>query len=117
MYRERLVTPKGKDCMELVLDRHIEKAEAIRGGKAHLAGTRITVTDVVVWHLHRGLALEEIAVNYDLEMSAVYAALAYYYDHKAEVDAALEKNRRYYESNKESAPSLLREKLKTHSHA
>lgn len=103
--------------MEVVLDRHIEKTETIRGGKAHLAGTRITVTDIVVWHLHRGLALEEIAVKYELEMSAVYAALAYYYDHKAEINEAIDANRQTYETAKRSVPSLLREKLQAGSDA
>ena len=40
--------------MELVLERYIGKTHNICGGKACIAGTRITVADIVVWHFHLG---------------------------------------------------------------
>ena len=99
------------------LDQHIEVTPEIAGGKARIAGHRITVQNIVIWHESFGKSADEIASEYGLTLADVYAALAYYYDHKAEVDAALEENRRYYKSQKKSAPSLLMEKLKTGSHA
>ena len=37
---------------------------------------------------------EEIASMYDLGMAEIYAALAYYYDHREEIDAIIDDNQR-----------------------
>jgi uncharacterized protein (DUF433 family) len=58
----------------------------VRGGQPIIAGTTIRVSDLVASHLYRGLTPEELAVSFDLNLAQVYAALAYYYQHKAEVD-------------------------------
>lgn len=68
------------------LDRHIESSPGTRGGKPRIAGTRITVSDVVLMYLRLGQSLEEIAGHYDLSLGAVHAAMAFYYDHREEVD-------------------------------
>jgi uncharacterized protein (DUF433 family) len=60
---------------------------AVRGGRPVIAGTGIRVIDIVAGHVHKQYTPEEIAVNYDLLVGQVYAALAYYYMHKAEIDA------------------------------
>jgi uncharacterized protein (DUF433 family) len=59
---------------------------AIRGGQPIIAGTGVRVVDLVASYLFRGLTAEELAVNYALDLVQVHAALAYYYQHKAEVD-------------------------------
>jgi hypothetical protein len=59
-----------------------------------------------------GRALEEIAGTYDLPLAAVYAALAYYYDHKSEIDQSLDDEEAFAEAFRKKNPSLLREKLK-----
>jgi uncharacterized protein (DUF433 family) len=97
--------------MELVLEKHIESNEGVRGGKPCLKGTRISVSDVVIWHLRMGQSLEEIAAHRDLSLAGLYAAIAYYYDHKAEIDDKIEEERIFYETMRKTAPSLLREKL------
>jgi uncharacterized protein (DUF433 family) len=97
--------------MELVLEKHIESNEGVRGGKPCLTGTRISVSDVVIWHLRMGQSLEEIAAHRDLSLAGLYAAIAYYYDHRADIDEEIEKTRIFYETMKKTAPSLLREKL------
>ena len=56
------------------------------GGKPRIAEHRITVQDVVIWHERMGLGVDEIVAEYDLTLSEMYAALAYYYDHRAEID-------------------------------
>ena len=68
--------------MEAVLDHHIEITPEVRGGRPRIAGTRITVADIVIMHLRLGQSLEEIAGKYDLDLADVHAALAYYYDHR-----------------------------------
>jgi uncharacterized protein (DUF433 family) len=62
----------------------------VHGGQPIIAGTRIRVTDVVASHLHRGHNPDELAVNFNLDLGQVYAALAYYYQHKAEIDALMQ---------------------------
>jgi len=69
---------------------HIEATEGTRGGKPRIAGTRITVADIVLMHRRLGRALEEIAGTYDLPLAAVYAAMAYYYDHQKEIDQEIQ---------------------------
>lgn len=99
--------------MAEVLERHIEVTEGLRGGKAHLAGTRITVSDIVIWHLRLGQALDEIAARYDLSLSAVYAAIAYYYDHRAEIDTEIEGSYASYEQLKREHVSRVEQKLQS----
>ena len=57
------------------LDRHIEVTPGIAGGKPRIAGRRITVRDIVIWHERLGKSADEIATECDLTLSDVYAAL------------------------------------------
>ena len=95
---------------------HIEATEGTRGGKPRIAGTRITVADVVLMHRRLGRALEEIAGTYDLPLAAVYAAMAYYYDHKDQVDQSLDQEEAFAEAFRKDNPSRLKEKLQALSH-
>lgn len=97
--------------MELTQEKHIVKTDGIRGGKARLGNTRITVSDIVAWHFRLGQSLEEIAVKYDLSLAALYAALSYYFDYKTELDRELDSARAEYDTVRQTAPSRLKEKL------
>ena len=57
----------------------------IYGGRPTIAGHRIAVIDVAVW-LRQGMTPDEIARQFHLTLAEVHAALAYYHDHKAELD-------------------------------
>jgi len=98
--------------MEAVLNRHIEMAPDVRGGRPHIAGTRITVANVVIMHLCLGQSLEEIAGKYDLDLADVYAALAYYYDHRSEIDESIEADEAFAEASHRNNSSLLQVKLR-----
>ena len=102
--------------MELTLERHIVQTEGVRGGKARIADTRITVSDIVIWHFRQGQSLDEIAVKYDLSLAAIYAAISYYFDHKTDVDEAINAALTRYQTAKQTAPSRLRDKLETSQH-
>jgi len=69
---------------------HVVRTPGIVGGEPRLAGTRIRVRDVVAAPDMGGLTPEEIAsvVYPDLTLAQVYASLAYYEDHKSEIDQA-----------------------------
>ena len=80
------------------LDRHIEITPGISGGKPRIAGHRITVENIVVWHERIGKTADEIASDYDITLADVYAALAYYFDHREEIDQSLEESRTFVNS-------------------
>lgn len=98
--------------MTTTLDSHIASSPSVRGGKPVLAGTRIAVADVAVFHLRLGQSLEQIAARHDLSLAAVHAAMAYYYDHRAEIDRAIEDEAASLQTARQKNPSLLQAKLK-----
>ncbi|MBM4089808.1 MAG: DUF433 domain-containing protein [Planctomycetes bacterium] len=66
---------------------HIETVPGKCGGKPVVAGTRIRVWDVYVQHERLGKSPDEIVRAYPhLTLADVHAALAYYWDHKEEID-------------------------------
>ena len=70
----------------MVMVQHIESNPAKCGGKPCLAGTRIRVWDIHVWHNLRGQSPEEVVAAFpQLSLADVYAALAYYLDHREEI--------------------------------
>jgi uncharacterized protein (DUF433 family) len=74
----------------------------IRGGRPHIAGTTITVADVVVMHIGGQQSVDDIAADHDLPLAHVYAALAYYYTNKAEIDASIKDRRHIAQQMKEN---------------
>ena len=64
----------------------ITKNPAVRGGRPCIAGTGLRVTDLVMANLFHGRTPDEIAADYELSLAQVHAALAYYYQHKGELD-------------------------------
>ena len=93
------------------LDRFIVSTPEVRGGRPRIDGSRITVGEIATWRLKMGYAPELIAGKWDLSLAAVYAALAYYYDHKAEIDARDAEDDAYAEAIRSANPSPLQQKL------
>jgi len=98
--------------MQAVLDHHIRTIPDVRGGRPHIASTRITVADIVIMHLRLGQSLEQIAGKYDLDLAGVYAAMAYYYDHRPEIDGSIEADEAFAEAFGRNNPLLLQAKLR-----
>jgi uncharacterized protein (DUF433 family) len=72
--------------MALVITERITKTPGILSGKACVAGHRIRVMDIVIWHEDLSMGPDEIvAVHHQLTLSDVHAALAYYSDNVAEI--------------------------------
>ena len=103
--------------MPIVMDRHIELTPGVRGGRPRIAGTRLAVADIVMLHLRMGKSVEEIAGKYQVTLSDVHAALAYYYDHRTEIDADMTADEVYGDAFAQSYPSRLRAKLDAANHA
>ena len=93
------------------LDNHIEVTPGVAGGKPRISGRRITVQNIVIWHERMGKSADEIATEYDLKLADVFAALAYYFDHRAEIDASIRNAQAFVEALRESTPSKLGQKL------
>ncbi len=58
----------------------------VRSGRPCIAGTGLRVTDVVIASVFHLQSPDEIAAGYGVSLAQVHAALAYYYEHKADLD-------------------------------
>ena len=66
--------------------RYIVRSPDVRGGHARVEGTRIGVHDVIGL-IVSGASVDEVCRSFpDLKRSQVYECLAYYEDHRAEID-------------------------------
>ena len=93
------------------MDQYIECSPEIAGGQPRIAGHRITVQNVAVWHERMGMSADEIAAEYDLSLADVYAALAYYFVHLAEIDKSIAEGDALAEALRQCTPSKVRQKL------
>ena len=59
----------------------------IRGGRPCIVGTDLRVLDIVISKIFSERTPDELAQDYDLSMAEVYAALAYYFCNKDEIDS------------------------------
>ena len=65
-------------------------------GKAWIDNTNVKVIEVVLDHLAYGWSPEEMHEQHPgLSLGQIHAALGYYYDHKAEMDAQIENGKQY----------------------
>jgi len=96
----------------VTLERHIEMTPDVAGGKPRIAGRRITVQNIVIWHERMGRTADEICAEYHLALAEVYAALAYYFDHREKIDRSIKADEAFATALKQRTPSILQEKLK-----
>ncbi len=84
------------------------------GGRPRIDGHRITVEDVAIWHERMGMSTGEIASAYpSITLSDIHAALAYYYDHREQVELDIREGERFVEEMRAKAPpSLLQQRLR-----
>ena len=91
---------------------HIETNPQICGGRPCIAGTRTRVQDIYIWHELQGRSPEEIVTDFkQLTLGDVYAALAYYHDHREAIEAEVRAEREEADRLKLSHPSKLQQKL------
>lgn len=76
------------------------------GGKPCIAGRRIAVEHIALWHERPGRSVDEIASEYD-ELADVYAALAYYFAHREEIDRSIREGEDHVRRLREQTPSPL----------
>ncbi len=88
---------------------HIDIKPGRCGGKPCVAGTRIRVWDIHVWHNLQGQSPEDIVADFpQLTLADVYAALAYYLDHREEIQQQMREAEEFVEKMRAAAgPSRL----------
>jgi uncharacterized protein (DUF433 family) len=74
---------------------HIVQTPGICGGKPRIAGRRVKVSEIVLWHRESHLSAEKIAAQFELTLAEVYAALSYYFDHAQEIDQQIQDERAF----------------------
>ena len=100
----------GPKAQEPGLGERIVSTPGVRGGKPHIAGHRITVEDVAIWHERMGMSPDEIVSEYPtITLSDVHTALAYYYDHRDEIDQAIREGEAWVETFRAGTPSIFEE--------
>ena len=98
--------------MAKVITDRIKKDPGIQGGKACIAGHRIRVMDIVIWHEDLNLSPDGIVAAYpQLSLSDVHAALAYYFDNVDEILNDIRGNDELADQLRARFPSKIKEKL------
>jgi uncharacterized protein (DUF433 family) len=90
---------------------HIVHTAGILGGEARIDGHRIRVRDIAAARDLGGLSAEEIAATIypSLTLGQVYSALAYYEDHRDEIDRASADEAAFLDSFSRQHPGLVRD--------
>lgn len=85
-------------------------------GVAWIDETNVKVTEVVLDQMAHRSSPEEIHLQYPhLSLAQIHAAFAYYHDHRAELDAQIERGAQEYERLRaEAGESPLEKRLKQH---
>jgi uncharacterized protein (DUF433 family) len=87
---------------------HIVITPGTCGGKPRIAGHRITVQDIVIWHEHQRMSPPEIVAMYEgITLADVHAALAYYFDHPTEIEETIKRDACFASEIEASQPSLV----------
>jgi uncharacterized protein (DUF433 family) len=102
------------EIVEVLAMPRIVRTPGTCGGQPRIEGHRIKVAHVAICHERLGMSPEDLVRRYpSLTLAQVYAALAYYFDHKDEIDADIREDERYVETLKAmSLPSRLQAILK-----
>lgn len=93
-------------------DSQIVKTPGTCGGRPRIAGRRITVQHIAIWHEMEGMSPEEIASEFDLTLAQVHGALAYYFEHIQEIRKRIQEDEAYAEEQSRRTPSLVLRQLR-----
>jgi uncharacterized protein (DUF433 family) len=98
--------------MRSVIRDHVKITPGVSGGKPRIAGHRIRVMDIVLWHTKLGWSPDEIVSQFpQLTLADVYAALTYYWDHKNDIEADIRSAEKVEAKSRGKHPSILAERL------
>jgi uncharacterized protein (DUF433 family) len=91
-----------------VIAEHIGIKPGYCGGQPHILGHRIKVKHVAIWYERMGMSPDEIVSSHPgITLAQVHAALAYYYDHRDEIDRSIREGEEFADKIRAGAPSLF----------
>jgi uncharacterized protein (DUF433 family) len=91
-----------------VVTEHIGVRAGYCGGKPHILGHRIKVEHVATWREKLGMSPAEIVAQYPtITLAQVHAALAYYYDHRDEIEADIREGDEFVDKLRAGQPSIF----------
>ena len=65
----------------------------------------IRVAQIVIDYLNHGWSADEICIHYPhLRLAEIHSALAYYFDHKTQIDAEIEEEQKLIEEWRQNTP-------------
>jgi uncharacterized protein (DUF433 family) len=95
-----------------VISEHIQITPGLCGNKPHIAGHRITVQNVAIWHERLGMSPDEIVFQHpSITLADVYAALAYYHDNLEAIRASIREDEEFAKRMQVQTSSKLMQKL------
>ncbi len=96
-----------------IIREHIVSTPDTCGGKPRIAGSRIQVKHIAIMHEREKNSPAEIVSEFPhLTLAGIYAALAYYHDHREEINAEIAADRAWYEEQRRTHPSRVQDALK-----
>ncbi len=88
---------------------HICRVPGVCGGKLIIDGLRIRVQDVVICYEKQGMTPDAICDSFPpLTLGQVHAALAYFYDHRGEVEEEIAAGLKFAEEYRQKHPEQVR---------
>src|SRR5262245_44006679 len=88
---------------------YITRIPGVCGGRPCIRGHRIRVQDIAIEHEWQALSPEEICQQHpELTLAEVHAALAYYYDHRDEIQTQIEADRAFVDDFRHQHPDSTR---------
>ena len=85
---------------------HITKIPGVCGGRPAIDATRVRVLNIVYLH-KQGYTLEQMLEEYPLTLAQVHAALAYYYDHREEIEGYIKEDEAWDERHERDKAEFL----------
>ena len=64
----------------------VVSTDGVMGGQPRIEGRRISVLQIVEWVHEEEMGPEMVATEFDLDMTEIYRALAYYYENTDSMD-------------------------------
>ena len=107
-----LASTAGSAQSKILEQARIVSTPGTCGGKPRIDGHRIKVEHIAVMYERMGMSPDEIVTELPtITLAQVHAALAYYYDHRQEIDADIEEGKRFVEELKAKSPPSRLQKL------
>lgn len=101
-----------KDIPKFQEPERIVKTPGILGGKPRIAGRRIAVQHIAVWHYQMGMSANEIMRELSLTPYDLTKALEYYQTHREEINRSIEEDEKLATEMQQRFPSKLQAKLR-----